>query len=239
MKIPIQIMMISTILVSCQPLSPLELSQSSAIKSVSVIAKSPRCQSFNFGDNLQPQLGTNSLQLNLPVARFNNSLQGRSVVLLPVTDSTIRVFWVRQDSEGKWSIAQKQTVIQLKSGILDASQMHRLYYNAEQQKVVLFITLPSANWEKGITIQPILEETESRWGRINPFHTRLFGQGFIHPFQGIDQHLSGKILSENFLKIMNQIDSGSIYVPRVYSQKITVLKSNLVNRYLCPLTGSK
>jgi hypothetical protein len=224
-------------LASCQKI-PSPQTSISVTKSTENIAISPRCQSFNLGDNLQPQLSSSSLQLNLPVARLNNSLQGRSVVLIPVTDSSIRFFWVRQNSQGKWSIAEKQTVMQIQPGRLDASPMHRLHYNSQQQKVVLFMTLPAANWQQSLTIQPVLEESESRWGKIQPFNTRLTSQGFVHPFRGIDQALSGNILPQGLAEVMNQIEPGSIYVPRIYANKFTLLKPSLVNRRLCPLAGS-
>jgi hypothetical protein len=196
------------------------------------------CQSFNLGDNLRSQLDSTSLQLNLPVARFNNLAQGRAVVILPVNDSSIRLFWVRQDSQGNWSIADKQTVMQVQPGLLDASPMHRLHYNTQQQKVILFITLPTTYWQQQITIQPVLEESESRWGRIQPFNTRLSAGGFLHPFRGIDRGLSGNTLPKGLAETMNQIEPGSIYVPRIYADKITLLKPSLVNRNLCPLAGS-
>lgn len=196
------------------------------------------CQSLNLGDNLRSQLDSTSLQLNLPVARFNNLAQGRAVVILPVNDSSIRLFWVRQDSQGNWSIAEKQTVMQVQPGLLDASPMHRLHYNAQQQKVILFITLPTSYWQQQIKIQPVLEESESRWGRIQSFNTRLSAGGFLHPFRGIDRGLSGNTLPKALAKTMNQIEPGSIYVPRIYADKITLLKPSLVNRNLCPLAGS-
>ncbi len=226
------------LLTACQTLLPSESLFSSPASSATTVATSPRCQSFNLGDNLQPQLNSNTLQLNLPVARLNNSLQGRAVVLLPVNDSAIRFFWVRQNSQGKWSIAQKQTVMQVQPGRLDASPMHRLYYNAQQQKVVLFVTLPAVNWQKGITLQPILEERESRWGKVQPFNARLTNQGFAHPFRGIDRGLSGNILPQNLGNVMNHIESGSIYVPQIYANKLTLLKPSLVDRHLCPVAGS-
>ncbi|XWK89051.1 MAG: hypothetical protein U7127_02985 [Phormidium sp.] len=227
----------STFLVSCQTftLSPKMRSYYQAEQNIKINAL---CQSLNLGDNLRSQLDSTSLQLNLPVARFNNLAQGRAVVILPVNDSSIRLFWVRQDSQGKWSIAEKQTVMQVQPGLLDASQMHRLHYNAQQQKVVLFITLPTTYWQQQITIQPVLEESESRWGRIQPFNTRLSAGGFLHPFRGIDRGLSGNTLPQGLTEIMNQIEPGSIYIPRIYADKITLLKPSLVNRNLCPLAGS-
>lgn len=146
---------------------------------------------------------------------------------------------MRQDSRGKWSLAEKQTVLQVQSGRLDASPMHRLYYNDRQQKVVLFVTLPAANWQKGISIQPVLEERESRWGKLEPFNARLTSQGFAHPFQGIDRGLSGNILPDRLAEVMSQIEPGSIYVPRIYAGKLTVLKPSLVDRNLCPVPGSR
>jgi hypothetical protein len=223
---------------ACQTLIPAPSVHSYPASSATIVVNSPRCQSFNFGDNLKTQLNSSSLQLNLPVARLNNSVQGRAVVLLPVNDSAIHFFWVRQDSQGKWSIAEKQTVMQVQPGLLDASPMHRLYYNAQQQKVVLFVTLPAADWQKGITLQPVLEERESRWGKVQPFNARLTPQGFAHPFRGIDRGLSGNILPQNLAEVMNQIEPGSIYLPRIYTNKLTVLKPSLVNRNLCPLAGS-
>ena len=227
----------TTFLVGCQALS---LSQQvrSLPNAEGNIKRNALCQSFNLGDNLRSQLDSTSLQLNLPVARFNNSQQGRSAVILPVTDDSIRFFWVRQDSRGKWSIAEKQTVMQVQPGRLDASPMHRLHYNAQQQKVVLFLTLPTTYWQQHITIQPVLSETESRWGRIQPFNTRLSGGGFLHPFRGIDRGLSGNTLPKQLAEVMNHIEPGSIYVPRIYGDKVTLLKPNLVNRRLCPLAGS-
>lgn len=224
---------------ACQTLVPAQSIHSYPANSATIVANSPRCQSFNLGDNLQPQLNSNTLQLNLPVARLNNSLQGRAVVLLPVNDSAIRFFWVRQDKQGKWSIAEKQTVIQVQPGRLDASPMHRLYYNAQQQKVVLFVTLPAADWQRGITLQPVLEERESRWGKVQPFNARLTSQGFAHPFRGIDRGLSGNILPHNLSEVMDRIEPGSIYVPQIYANKLTVLKPSLVNRHLCPVAGSQ
>ena len=225
-------------LVACQRVSSPPVNSYGA-KNTSLVADSPRCKSFNLGDNLQPQLNSNSLQLNLPVARLNNSRQGRAVVLLPVNDSSIRFFWVRQDSQRKWSIAQKQTVMQIQPGRLDASPMHRLHYNYQQQKVILFVTLPDADWQRGITLQPVLEERESRWGKIEAFNARLTSQGFAHPFRGIDRGLSGNILPHNLADVMNQIEPGSIYVPRIYANKLTLLKPSLVNRHLCPVAGSQ
>lgn len=227
------------LLTACQTLIPAPSVRSFPANSATTVANSPRCQSFNLGDNLQPQLNSNTLHLNLPVARLNNSLQGRAVVLLPVNDSSIRFFWVRQNSQGKWSIAEKQTVMQVQPGRLDASPMHRLYYNYQQQKVVLFVTLPAANWQKGITIQPVLEERESRWGKIQPFNARLTPQGFAHPFRGIERGLSGNILPQNLAGVMNRIEPGSIYVPQIYANKLTLLKPSLVNRQLCPVAGSQ
>ena len=226
------------LLTACQTVRPAAPIHSYAANSATTVATSPRCQSFNLGDNLRSQLNSNSLQLNLPVARLNNSLQGRAVVLLPVNDASIRFFWVRQDSQGKWSIAEKQTVMQVQPGRLDASPMHRLYYNDRQQKVVLFITLPAASWQKGITLQPVLEERESRWGKVQPFNARLTSQGFAHPFRGIDRGLSGNILPQNLADVMNQIEPGSIYVPQIYANELTILKPSLVNRRLCPVAGS-
>jgi hypothetical protein len=227
----------STFLVSCQT-STLSTKRPTSSDAERKIEANVSCQSFNLGDNLQAQLDSTSLQLNLPVARFNNLAQGRAVVILPVNDSSIRLFWVRQDSQGKWSIAEKQTVMQVQPGLLDASPMHRLHYNAQQQKVVLFITLPTTYWQQQITIQPVLEESESRWGRIQPFNTRLSAGGFLHPFRGIDRGLSGNTLPQGLAEIMNQIEPGSIYIPRIYAGKITLLKPSLVNRNLCPLAGS-
>ncbi|MCU0543425.1 MAG: hypothetical protein MUE44_14825 [Oscillatoriaceae cyanobacterium Prado104] len=227
------------LLAACQKHLPAPLASNPANRLATVAATSPGCQSFNFGDNLQPQLNSNSLQLNLPVARLNNSLQGRAVVLLPVNDAAIRFFWVRQDSRGKWSLAEKQTVLQVQPGRLDASPMHRLHYNDRQQKVVLFVTLPAANWQKGISIQPVLEERESRWGKLEPFNARLTPQGFAHPFRGIDRGLSGNILPDRLAEVMDRIEPGSIYVPRIYASKLTVLKPSLVDRNLCPLAGSR
>jgi hypothetical protein len=227
------------LLAACQKHLPVPLASNAANQLATVAATSPRCQSFNFGDNLQPQLNSNSLQLNLPVARLNNSLQGRAAVLLPVNDAAIRFFWVRQDSRGKWSIAEKQTVLQVRPGRLDASPMHRLHYNDRQQKVVLFVTLPAANWQQGIGIQPVLEERESRWGKLEPFNARLTPQGFAHPFRGIDRGLSGNILPDRLAEVMDRIEPGSIYVPRIYASKLTVLKPSLVDRNLCPLAGSR
>lgn len=226
------------LLTACQTLIPAPPIHSYVASSATTVANSPRCQSFNLGDNLQPQLNSSTLQLNLPVARLNNSLQGRAVVLLPVNDSSIRFFWVRQNSQGKWSIAEKQTVMQVQPGRLDASPMHRLYYNDRQQKVVLFVTFPAANWQKGITIQPVLEERESRWGKVQPFNARLTNQGFSHPFRGIDRGLSGNILPQNLAGVMDRIEPGSIYVPQIYANKLTLLKPSLVNRQLCPVAGS-
>lgn len=226
------------LLTACQTLMSAPSVHSYATSSATTVATSPRCQSFNLGDNLQPLLNSSSLQLNLPVARLNNSLQGRAVVLLPVNDSAIRFFWVRQNSRGEWSIAEKQTVMQVQPGRLDASPMHRLYYNAQQQKVILFVTLPAADWQRGITLQPVLEERESRWGKIQPFNARLTSQGFAHPFRGIDGGLSGNILPHNLADTMNQIEPGSIYLPQIYANKITVLKPSLVDRHLCPVAGS-
>jgi len=203
------------LLTACQTKMPTPPIRSYPASLATTVAISPRCQSFNLGDNLQ----------------------GRAVVLIPVTDSSIRFFWVRQNSQGKWSIAEKQTVMQIQPGRLDASPMHRLYYNTEQQKVVLFITLPSGYWQQGITIQPILEETESRWGQVQPFNTGLTAQGFAHPFKGIDQGLSGNTLPPNLTAIMNHIEPGSVYVPRIYTNKINLLKPSLVNRKLCPIAG--
>jgi hypothetical protein len=231
------ILCLSAYLAGCQQLQPSTTAIDSPADSASTIASSPRCQSFNLGDNLQPQLGPNPLRLNLPVARFNNSLQGRAVVLLPVTDSSIRLFWVRQDSQGNWVIAEKQTVVQIQPGQLDAYPMHRLHYNEQQQKVVLFVTLPALIWQHGITIQPVLEESESRWGKIQVFNTRLGAQGFAHPFQGIEGGLSGNILPKNLAGVMNQIEPGSIYIPRLYSDKVTLVNASLVDRELCPLSG--
>lgn len=224
-------------LVGCQKLQSSTIAIDSTADSVPTIANLPPCQSFNLGDNLHPQLGPNPLRLNLPVARFKNALRGRAVVLLPVTDSSIRLFWVRQDSQGNWTIAEKQTVIQIQPGQLDASPMHRLRYNEQQQKVVLFVTLPSVNWQRGITIQPVLEESESRWGKIQLFNTRLTPQGFAHPFQGIEGGLSGNILPQNLAGVMNQIEPGLIYVPRLYSDKVSLVNASLVDRELCPLSG--
>jgi hypothetical protein len=225
------------LVIGCQRISSPPVS-SYGTRDTSLVANAPRCQSFDLGDNLQPQLNSSSLQLNLPVARLNNPLQGRAVVLLPVNDSAIRFFWVRQDSRGEWSIAEKQTVMQVQPGRLDASPMHRLYYNAQQQKVILFVTLPAADWQRGITLQPVLEERESRWGKIQPFNARLTNQGFAHPFRGIDGGLSGNILPHNLADTRNQIEPGSIYIPQIYANKITVLKPSLVDRHLCPVAGS-
>ena len=225
------------LVIGCQRISSPPVN-SYGTRDTSLVANAPRCQSFNLGDNLQPLLNSSSLQLNLPVARLNNSLQGRAVVLLPVNNSAIRFFWVRQDSRGEWSIAEKQTVMQVQPGRLDASPMHRLYYNAQQQKVILFVTLPAADWQRGITLQPVLEERESRWRNIQPFNARLTSQGFAHPFRGIDRGLSGNILPHNLADTMNQIEPGSIYIPQIYANKITVLKPSLVDRHLCPVAGS-
>lgn len=236
-KLPLLLLTLSIVLGGCQTSisSPKIPSASNAERKIETNAL---CQSFNLGDNLQAQLDSTSLQLNLPVARFNNLAQGRAVVILPINDSSIRLFWVRQDSQGKWSIAEKQTVMQVQPGLLDASPMHRLHYNAQQQKVILFITLPTNYWQQQITIQPVLEESESRWGRIQPFNTRLSAGGFLHPFRGIDRGLSGNTLPKGLAKTMNQIEPGSIYVPRIYADKIILLKPSLVNRNLCPLAGS-
>lgn len=236
-KSPLLLLGCSIFLVSCQT-STLPPNVRSYSQDEQNIEANVACQSFNLGDNLRSQLDATSLQLNLPVARFNNSAQGRAVVILPVNDSSIRLFWARQNNQGTWSIAEKQTVMQVQPGRLDASPMHRLYYNAQQQKVVLFITLPTTYWQQQITIQPVLEESESRWGRIQPFNTRLSAGGFLHPFRGIDQSLSGNTLPQELAEIMNQIEPGSIYVPRIYAGKITLLKPSLVNRNLCPKAGS-
>lgn len=233
----IVIVLLSSFLAACQTQSSSPQARLLSSNSDQAIAASTPCQSFNLGDNLQPQLGSGSLQLNLPVARLNNPHQGRSVVLLPVADASIRFFWARQNNQGQWSIAEKQTVMQVQAGRIDASPLHRLHYNAQQQKVVLFVTLPSPLWQQGIIIKPVLEETESRWGRIRPFNTRLTAQGFFHPFRGIDQGLSGNTLPQRLAEIMNQIEPGSIYVPHIYTNKINLLKPTLVNRKLCPIAG--
>lgn len=229
----ILIVVLSSLLVACQ-IQKSPRSQNSE----QTVAASPPCQSFNLGDNLQPQLGAESLRLNVPVARLNDANQGRAVVLLPVADNSIRFFSAWQDNQKQWSIAEKQTVMQIQPGQLDGSPMHRLHYNAQQQKIVLFITLPPAYWQKGIQIQPVLEETESRWGKVQPFNARLNAQGFVHPFLGIDQGLSSNSLPQRLAKIMNRIEPGSIYVPQIYANKITQLKPSLVNRRLCPLADS-
>lgn len=235
-SLPLILLAPATFLVSCQTLP--SSSKAPYFHTDRNVETNAACQSFNLGDNLRSQLDSTSLQLNLPVARFNNSARGRAVVILPVTDSSIRLFWVRQDSQGKWSVAEKQTVMQVQPGRLDASPMHRLHYNAQQQKVVLFITLPTTYWQEQVTIQPVLEKSESRWGRIQPFNTRLSAGGFLHPFRGIDRGLSGNALPQGLAELMNQIEPGSIYIPRIYADKLTLLKPSLVNPNLCPKAGS-
>lgn len=228
---------LSILLVACQK-EQLQVEVRPSVNSEQAVEANVPCQSFNLGDNLQPSLGLGSLQLNVPVARLKERNQGHAVVLLATTDSSIGLFWLRQNNQGQWSITEKQTVVQLRPRHLDASPLHRLQHNAKQQKVVLFITLPSAYWQKGVTIQPVLEETESRWGKVQSFNTQITAQGLIHPFLGLDRGLSGNTLPPRLAEVMNQIEAGSIYVPRIYTSKINLLKPSLVNRNLCPLAGS-
>lgn len=196
--------------------------------------KKPKIQCFsaNSGDDLLPQIGNaEPLTLKVPVARFREEGKGKSVVLLPSSEKSMRFFWTTTEA-----LAAKQTVLSIQPPLLDLSPMHRLLYTPSQNKIIQFVVLPVEVWQKGIKIQPVLEPLESRWGRIETYPVRVGLAGFIHPFSGIERQLSGESLSPHLRKTIDQIVPGSIYIPNAFASQ-TGLEKPVRFENFCPVAG--
>jgi hypothetical protein len=201
-------------------------------------ATAPRCDSFNKGDDMRGQLEAPSLQVKVPLGRFNDPKRGISAVLVPGTQETVNVFWAYRDTQSNWAIAKKQTVVGIGKGELDAQLLHRLNPQV-YPKTVLFIVMPQDYWDKAVTLQPVLEKQEARWGKVEPYNLKITTQGMVHPFRGLHElGNSGDKLPPHLNRILNQVKAGSLYLPNKLSGNVKLLQPTLVNPQICPKSGS-
>jgi hypothetical protein len=176
--------------------------------------------------------------IKVPLGRFQDEHRGISTVLLPGTEPSVNAFWAYRDSQGNWAIANKQTVVRLQPGELDAQLLQRLNPQV-YPRTVLFIVLPQDYWDKEIALQPVLEKQEARWGRVEPYNLKITAQGMVHPFQGLyELGDSGDKLPPHLNRIMNQIKAGSLYLPNKLSGNVKLLQPTLANPQICPKSGS-
>ncbi|WP_392476221.1 hypothetical protein [Nostoc sp. C110] len=198
----------------------------------------PRCDSFNKGDDMREQLEAASLQIQVPLSRFKDPKQGISTVLLAGTQETVNAFWTQKDTKDNWSIANKQTVVRIQPGKLDAQLLHRLNPQV-YPRTVLFIVLPQDYWDKDIYLQPVLEKQEARWGRVHPYILQITAREMVHPFRGLNElGDSGDKLPPHLNRILNQVEAGSLYIPNKLSSNVKLLQPTLVNPQICPKSGS-
>lgn len=218
-----------TFLPACRPSNSLP---------VQPVTASASCQSFNKSDDVRSQLDAPSIQVKIPVSRYQDPQQGISTAVLPSTEKDIHLFWAWRDANGNWAIANKQTVVRIKPGELDAQFLHRLKPQV-YPRTVLFITLPQDYWDKPIALQPVLEKQESRWGKVENYNVKITAQGTVHPFRGLAElGDSGDKLPPHLNRVMNQIQPGSIYLPAKLSSNVKLLQPILVNPQLCPKSGA-
>jgi hypothetical protein len=219
-------------LVACQE----EITNSSSVTAAEV--STPICDSFNKGDDLRGQLEATSLQIKVPLSRFQDEQRGISTVLLPGTEPTINTFWTHLNNQGNWEIAQKQTVVRLQPGELDAQLLHRLDPKV-YPRTVLFIVLPQDYWDKEVALQPVLEKQEARWGKVESYNLKITAQGMLHPFRGLHAlGNSGDKLPPHLNRVLNQVKTGSLYVPNKLSNNVKLLQPTLANPQICPKSGS-
>lgn len=231
LKIPLLLAIVSSLLVACQT------GKTNGPSVTAAEATPPRCDSFNKSDDLTPFLDAPSLKLKVPTGRFKDKKRGLSVVLLPSSSDDSNLFWLWKNPQGNWQIADKQSLVRIKSGELDAQFLHRLYPQVFP-KTVLFVTLPQSYWDKPLSIQPVLEKQEARWGKVTQYPVQITAQGMIHPFRGLaTQGDSGDSLPSHLNEVMNQVKAGSIYIPDKFSSNIQPLQPTLVNPQLCPKSG--
>ena len=196
------------------------------------------CDSFHKGDDISTRLGEGPLELKLPLARFKTKHRGVSTVLLPGIQGSIHSFWAYQNPQGKWAIADKQTVVRIQPGKLDAQLLHRLDSEVFP-KIVLFLVLPQAYWDRALSVQPILEKNEARWGRLKPYTLQITAHGMFHPFRGLHEvGNSGDLLPQHLNRVINQIEPGSLYVPSRLSNNIQLKQPDLFNPRICPIAGT-
>jgi hypothetical protein len=147
------------------------------------------CSSFNQGDPIDSKLGEDKLTIKPVVDRRIDTK--RTVVLIP-TNGSSQIFWIYRTTDG-WRFADKQTVAIASEGQLDLQPMHRLNKRVYPETVQI-IALSSEHWDKKIIIQPSLEGSASRWGRMITFPVRISVQGQVHAFLGIERGVSGNAL---------------------------------------------
>jgi hypothetical protein len=232
LRISLLLLILGSFLVACQREKPNGSSVTAAE------AGKPICDSFNKGDDMREQLEASSLQVKVPLGRFQDEQRGISTVLLPGTEPSVNAFWAYRDSQGNWAIAKKQTVVRLQPGELDAQLLHRLNPQV-YPRTVLFIVLPQDYWDREIALQPVLEKQEARWGRVEPYNLKITAQGMVHPFRGLyELGDSGDKLPPHLNRIMNQVKAGSLYLPNKLSGNVKLLQPTLATPQICPKSGS-
>jgi hypothetical protein len=197
----------------------------------------PVCLSIQLGDDLATTpLGTTLRSLSLPADRQQNG--GWASVILPTASTEARVFFGVRNAAGQWSLAERQVVARVQPGDLDLSPMLRLVYNTDQQFMVLFILIPATQLNRRVDLQPMLAPNNARYGRLQTFRARPTTQGYLHPFQGIDQGISGEAIPPHLANTLNALAPGSIYIPEPYHHHFQLAKANSSDPNLCPLAGS-
>jgi hypothetical protein len=231
-KLGISLLLLSNLLVACQTAKP-------NVPSVTAAESGkPTCDSFNKGDDIRGQLEASSLVVKVPLGRFQDPQRGISTVLLPGTGESVNAFWAYRDSQGNWAIANKQTVVRLRPGELDAQLLHRLNPQV-YPRTVLFVVLPQDYWDKAIALQPVLEKQEARWGRVRPYNVKITAQGMVHPFRGLHElGDSGDKLPPHLNRVLNQVEAGSLYLPNKFGSNVKLLQPTLANWQICPKSGS-
>jgi hypothetical protein len=197
------------------------------------------CKSVHKNEDLIPDVSAPLITFKVPVSRSNDSQTGLSVVFLVNTNSIINIYWAALNSQQELKMADKQTVIRVQQGEVNAQPMHRLNSRV-YPKVVLFVSIPDVIWQKSnIKIVPVVKKPDFRWGRVQGYNTRITAQGIQHAFRGIDNTSPNQKLSPRLNQVLNKIELGSIYVPQRYNNNIHIEEPIGVNQEICPKTKAE
>ncbi|NJR18739.1 MAG: hypothetical protein HC785_25535 [Calothrix sp. CSU_2_0] len=151
----------------------------------------------------------------------------------------MNIYWAALNSQQELKMADKQTLIRVQQGEVNAQPMHRLNSKV-YPKVILFVSIPDVIWQKSnIKIVPVVKKPDFRWGRVQGYNTRITAQGIQHAFRGIENTSPSQKLSTRLNQVLNKIELGSIYVPERYNNNIHIEEPIGVNREICPKTKAE